>query len=76
MFINAGARNLLMQGERQKFIAEEWPRVYATMQRLGLSLAELPKPKPPREKPPKNLAGESRSSSHRPSNSAEEEQNP
>src|SRR5438128_6875967 len=28
MFINAGARNLLLEGERQKFLAEEWPRVY------------------------------------------------
>src|SRR5713101_1383343 len=28
MFINAGARNLLLQGERQKFLGEEWPRVY------------------------------------------------
>ena len=27
MFINAGARNLLLQGERQKFLAEEWPRI-------------------------------------------------
>ena len=25
MFINAGARNLLLQGERQKFLAEQWP---------------------------------------------------
>ena len=41
MFINAGARNLLMQGERQKFLAEEWPRVYATIQRLGLRAEEL-----------------------------------
>ncbi len=41
MFINAGARNLLLQGERQKFLAEEWPRVYATMQRLGLTPEEL-----------------------------------
>ena len=37
MFINAGARNLLLQGERQKFLAEEWPRVSATIQRLGLT---------------------------------------
>src|SRR2546430_10507355 len=37
MFINAGARNLLLQGERQKFLAEEWPRVHATIQRLGLT---------------------------------------
>lgn len=41
MFVNAGARNLLMQGERQKFLAEEWPRVRATIQRLGLTPQEL-----------------------------------
>ena len=41
MFINAGARNLLLQGERQKFLAEEWPRVYANIQRLGLTPEEL-----------------------------------
>src|SRR5438132_8418841 len=41
MFINAGARNLLLQGERQKFLTEEWPRVHATIQRLGLTPEEL-----------------------------------
>ena len=41
MFINAGARGLLLQGERQKFLAEEWPRVQATIQRLGLKAEEL-----------------------------------
>jgi GntR family transcriptional regulator len=41
MFINTGARNLLLQGERQKFLGEEWPRVYATIQRLGLRAEEL-----------------------------------
>jgi len=41
MFINAGARNLLMQGERQRFLAEQWPRIYATIQRLGLTPEEL-----------------------------------
>jgi GntR family transcriptional regulator len=41
MFINTGARNLLLQGERQKFLHEEWPRVYATIQRLGLRAEEL-----------------------------------
>jgi GntR family transcriptional regulator len=40
-FINAGARNLLLQSERQKFLAEEWPRVSATIQRLGLKAEEL-----------------------------------
>jgi GntR family transcriptional regulator len=41
MFINAGARELLLKGERQKFLAEEWPRVYANIQRLGLTPEEL-----------------------------------
>jgi GntR family transcriptional regulator len=41
MFVNAGARSLLLQGERQKFLGEEWPRVYATIQRLGLTAEEL-----------------------------------
>jgi GntR family transcriptional regulator len=41
MFINTGARGLLLQGERQKFLGEEWPRVYATIQRLGLKPEEL-----------------------------------
>jgi len=41
MFINAGARSLLLQGERQKFLAEEWPRIQVTIQRLGLKPEEL-----------------------------------
>ena len=41
MFINVGARSLLLQGERQKFLGEEWPRVCATIQRLGLKAEEL-----------------------------------
>src|SRR5207245_4235981 len=41
MFVKPGARDLLLQGERQKFLAEEWPRVYATIQRLGLKPKEL-----------------------------------
>ena len=41
MFINAGARNLLLQGERQKFLEEQWPRIQATIQRLGLTAEEL-----------------------------------
>jgi GntR family transcriptional regulator len=41
MFVNVGARSLLLQGERQKFLAEEWPRVQATIQRLGLKAEEL-----------------------------------
>jgi GntR family transcriptional regulator len=41
MFINTGARNLLMQGERQKFLVEEWPRIQETIQRLGLKAEDL-----------------------------------
>src|SRR5271169_5704166 len=41
MFVNAGARKLLLQAERQKFLEEEWPRVHATIQRLGLKAEEL-----------------------------------
>src|SRR5512147_2422027 len=41
MFINPGARTLLLEGERQKFLGEEWPRVRATIQRLGLTMEEL-----------------------------------
>ncbi len=41
MFINSGARGLLLKGERQKFLDEEWPRIHATIQRLGLKAEEL-----------------------------------
>jgi GntR family transcriptional regulator len=41
MFINAGAHALLLQGERLKFLEEEWPKVQATIRRLGLSPEDL-----------------------------------
>ena len=41
MFINVGARDTLMQGERQKFLGEEWPRIQETIHRLGLKVEEL-----------------------------------
>jgi DNA-binding transcriptional regulator YhcF (GntR family) len=41
MFVRDGARDLVLQVERQKFLAEEWPRVAATIERLGLSAKEL-----------------------------------
>src|ERR687894_370755 len=49
MFIQPGAREVLMEGERQKFLNEQWPRVYATIQRLGLSPEELLKPEPSKD---------------------------
>src|SRR5207237_22270 len=36
MFVNAGARNLLLKAERQRFLAEQWPAIHETIQRLGL----------------------------------------
>ena len=41
MFVKAGARHLLLAKERQRFLAEEWPRVHATIRRLGLKPEEL-----------------------------------
>ena len=41
MFVSQGARKALMKDERQRFLEDEWPRVLASIQRLGLSAAEL-----------------------------------
>jgi GntR family transcriptional regulator len=41
MFVRENARDHLLQGERQKFLDEHWPRVHATIQRLGLKPKEL-----------------------------------
>src|SRR5213595_1251314 len=36
MFVKAGARDLLHKGERQKFLNEHWPRIAASIHRLGI----------------------------------------
>ena len=41
MFINAGARELLLRSEREKFLADEWPRVRENIRRLGLMAEDL-----------------------------------
>lgn len=41
MFVSEGARKALMKDERARFLEDEWPKTYATIQRLGLSAAEL-----------------------------------
>ena len=41
MYVKDGARKLLMKDERQKFLNGEWPRIYETIQRLGLRADEL-----------------------------------
>ena len=48
MFVNSGARDLLLQAEREKFLSEQWPAIFATIQRLGLTAEDLltsPNPK-------------------------------
>ena len=41
MFVSTGAGAALLKDERHRFLAEEWPKVHATIARLGLSAAEL-----------------------------------
>lgn len=41
MFVTIGAHTLLLQSERQKFLVEDWPKISATIQRLGLTPQEL-----------------------------------
>jgi len=41
MFINDGARKSLADAERKKFLRDDWPRIHANIQRLGLDAEEL-----------------------------------
>ena len=41
LFINSGARNLVLRAEREKFLTEQWPGIAATSQRLGLTQQDL-----------------------------------
>ena len=41
MYVTEGARNALMKSERERFLSEDWPPLYARLTRLGLSLQEL-----------------------------------
>ena len=41
MFVAPGAGDALMKDERQRFLEQEWPRIHATIQRLGLSAPDL-----------------------------------
>jgi len=41
MFVREGASGVLLKSERERFLKEEWPRVYGTIQRLGLKAEEL-----------------------------------
>jgi GntR family transcriptional regulator len=41
MYVVPGARNTLLKDERQRFLDDEWPKVAATIHRLGLQPKEL-----------------------------------
>jgi GntR family transcriptional regulator len=41
MFVSGGARRLLLAGERQRFLNDEWPHILAVIHRLGFSAEEL-----------------------------------
>lgn len=41
MFVAPGASAALMKDERQRFLVTDWPRIHATIRRLGLSTEEL-----------------------------------
>lgn len=41
MFVCDGARKRLLASEREKFLRDEWPRLAARLEQLGLTLSEL-----------------------------------
>jgi GntR family transcriptional regulator len=41
VYVRSGARERLRQAERQRFLADEWPRLRARLRRLGLGAADL-----------------------------------
>ena len=41
MYVREGATDALMAAERKRFQEEEWPRIVATIERLGLDPKEL-----------------------------------
>jgi GntR family transcriptional regulator len=43
MYVTDGARDALLKSERERFLSEEWPLLYARLTRLGLNLRQLMK---------------------------------
>ena len=41
LYVREGARDLLLKGERERFLNEEWPRIQETIGRLGLDAEDL-----------------------------------
>ncbi|WP_196137927.1 GntR family transcriptional regulator [Aliikangiella sp. G2MR2-5] len=42
MFVTDGAKSKLLDEEKRQFLQVEWPKIMTRIQRLGLSLNELP----------------------------------
>ena len=41
MYVRSGAAERLYAAEREKFLSEQWPRIHATIRRLGLTPSDL-----------------------------------
>jgi len=41
MYVTDGARDALLQSERERFLREEWPAMVERIQRLGLQVEDL-----------------------------------
>ena len=39
MYVTEGARDALMRSERDRFLSEEWPQLYARLKRMNLDLS-------------------------------------
>ena len=50
LFVRDGTRKLLLAAEREKFLDEEWPRIYETIERLGLAAEDLLNGRRPKSK--------------------------
>lgn len=41
MFVNLGARAVLLKSERERFLREEWPPLFARIKRMDIDLEKL-----------------------------------
>lgn len=41
MFVRTGAKEILLETEKKKFLEQEWPEIISRIKRLGLSSEEL-----------------------------------
>ncbi|MEO7148625.1 MAG: GntR family transcriptional regulator [Rhodanobacteraceae bacterium] len=41
MFVNEGARAMLLKSERERFLREEWPPLFARIKRMDIDLERL-----------------------------------